>query len=145
MVSDGEGSVDMEQVRPDEGNAHDKVNAHDTVNAQDTVDEDREPTPGDLLRSLPAEAETRGTRFVSAQAMQARLFSIYDAAAAAEDALAMVQQQLTLTLNRSYYEADEIKSMAEQLDALLTLDDVDLSEVDPNEVGLTEDGLVSEE
>jgi hypothetical protein len=113
-------------------------------NPQDVADEDREPTPGDLLRSLPAEAETRGTRFVSAQAMQARLFSIYDAATAAEDALAMVQQQLTLTLNRSYYEADEIKSMAEELDALLTLDDVDLSEVDPSEVGLTEDDLVSE-
>ncbi|HEY6623647.1 MAG TPA: hypothetical protein VIX85_07440 [Acidimicrobiales bacterium] len=114
-------------------------------NPQDVTHEDREPTPGDLLRSLPAEAETRGTRFVSAQAMQARLFSIYDAAAAAEDALAMVQQQLTLTLNRSYYEADEITSMAEELDALLTLDDVDLSEVDPSEVGLTEDDLVSEE
>ena len=114
-------------------------------NAEDVTHEDRELTPGDLLRSLPAEAETRGTRFVSAQAMQARLFSIYDAAAAAEDALAMVQQQLTLTLNRSYYEADEITSMAEELDALLTLDDVDLSEVDPNEVGLTEDDLVSEE
>jgi hypothetical protein len=108
------------------------------------VSEDREPTPGDLLRSLPAEAETRGTRYVSAQAMQARLFSIYDAAAAAEDALAMVQQQLTLTLDRSYYEADEIKSMAEQLDSLLTLDDVDLAAVDPAEVGLTEDDLVSE-
>jgi hypothetical protein len=111
----------------------------------DEVSEDREPTPGDLLRSLPAEAETRGTRFVSAQAMQARLFSIYDAAAAAEDALAMVQQQLTLTLDRSYYEADEIANMAEQLDSLLTLDDVDLTHVDPAEVGLTEDDLVSEE
>jgi hypothetical protein len=76
--------------------------------------------------------------------MQARLFSIYDAAAAAEDALAMVQQQLTLTLDRSYYEADEIKSMAAQLDSLLTLDDVDLAAVDPAEVGLTEDDLVSE-
>ncbi|MGA8369958.1 MAG: hypothetical protein WB765_07485 [Acidimicrobiales bacterium] len=123
----------MEQLSTEQGNA------------EDVAREDREPTPGDLLRSLPAEAETRGTRFVSAQAMQARLFSIYDAAAAAEDALAMVQQQLTLTLNRSYYEADEITSMAEELDALLTLDDVDLSEVDPSEVGLTEDDLVSEE
>jgi hypothetical protein len=109
------------------------------------VSEDREPTPGDLLRSLPAEAETRGTRYVSAQAMQARLFSIYDAAAAAEDALAMVQQQLTLTLDRSYYEADEIKNMAEQLDSLLTLDDVALADADLAEVGLTEDDLVSEE
>ena len=79
-------------------------------------------TPGDALRSLPAEAADRGTRFVSAQAMQARLFSVYDAAAAAEDALALVQSQLTLTLNRSYYEADEIEQMAAQLDSLLSLD-----------------------
>ena len=48
--------------------------------------------------------------------MQAKLFSVYDAAAAAEDALALVQQQLTLTLNRNYYEADEIESMAAELD-----------------------------
>ena len=82
-------------------------------------------TPGDALRALPAEAAGRGTRFVSAQAMQARLFSVYDAAAAAEDALALVQNQLTLTLNRSYYEADEIEQMAQQLDALLALDTVE--------------------
>ena len=47
--------------------------------------------------------------------------------AAAEDALALVQQQLTLTLDRSYYEADEIESMASQLDYLLTLDTLDPS------------------
>ena len=82
-------------------------------------------TPGDALRALPAEAADRGTRFVSAQAMQARLFSVYDAAAAAEDALALVQDQLTLTLNRSYYEADEIEQMAQQLDDLLALDTVE--------------------
>ncbi|HVC66912.1 MAG TPA: hypothetical protein VND44_04905 [Acidimicrobiales bacterium] len=82
-------------------------------------------TPGDALRALPAEAAGRGTRFVSAQAMQARLFSVYDAAAAAEDALALVQDQLTLTLNRSYYEADEIAQMADQLDSLLSLDTVE--------------------
>ena len=76
-------------------------------------------TPGDALRALPAEAEQRGTRFVSAQAMQARLFSVYDAASAAEDALALVQSQLTLTLNRSYYDADEVEAMASQLDTLL--------------------------
>jgi hypothetical protein len=108
---------------------------------QDSAVEDKNPTPGDLLRSLPAEAEDRGTRYVSAQAMQARLFSVYDAAAAAEEALAMVQQQLTLTLNRSYYEADEIKSLAEQLDSLLALDSVDLTEA----VDLSGDELVSEE
>jgi hypothetical protein len=82
-------------------------------------------TPGDALRALPAEAAGRGTRFVSAQAMQARLFSVYDAAAAAEDALALVQGQLTLTLNRSYYEAEEIEDMAAQLDSLLALDTVE--------------------
>jgi hypothetical protein len=86
----------------------------------------RTQTPGDLLRTLPTEAQQRGTRFVSAQAMQAKLFSVYDAAAAAEDALALVQQQLTLTLNRSYYEADEIESMAAQLDSLLALDSLEL-------------------
>jgi hypothetical protein len=82
-------------------------------------------TPGDALRALPVEAAGRGTRYVSAQAMQARLFSVYDAAAAAEDALSLVQDQLTLTLNRSYYEADEIEQMAAQLDTLLSLDTVE--------------------
>jgi len=93
------------------------------------------PTPGDVLRTLPSEAQQRGTRYVSAQAMQAKLFSVYDAAAAAEDALALVQQQLTLTLNRNYYEADEIESMAAELDALLVLESLEL----------TEDDLVSED
>jgi hypothetical protein len=99
---------------------------------------DAEPevtTPGDALRSLPAEAHERGTRFVSAQAMQARLFSVYDASAAAEDALSLVQKELTLTLDRSYYDAEEIEAMAAQLDSLLRLDSIDL----------TESTLVSEE
>jgi hypothetical protein len=94
------------------------------------MNEERNQTPGDQLRSLPTEAQERGTRFVSAQAMQARLFSVYDAAAAAEDALALVQQQLTLTLNRSYYEADEIESMADQLDSLLALESLGLTDED---------------
>ena len=100
---------------------------------------DRGPTPGDVLRTLPTEAQQRGTRFISAQAMQAKLFSVYDAAAAAEDALALVQHQLTLTLNRSYYDAEEIESMASQLDSLLALDTVDL-ELDQ----LNQGDLVSE-
>ena len=62
--------------------------------------------------------------------MQARLFSVYDAAAAAGDALALVQQQLTLTLNRGYYDPDEIETMADQLDSLLTMESLDLSEDD---------------
>jgi len=106
----------------------------------ETADEDRGPTPGDVLRTLPTEAQQRGTRFISAQAMQAKLFSIYDAAAAAEDALALVQQQLTLTLNRSYYDAEEIESMATQLDSLLALEAIDL-ELDQ----LDQDDLVSED
>ena len=88
-------------------------------------DDPRVATPGDLLRALPVEAEEKGTRFISAQAMQARLFSVYDAAAAAEEALTLVQQQLTLTLNRRYYDAEEIEAMAGQLDALLALDTAD--------------------
>jgi hypothetical protein len=105
------------------------------------------PSPGDVLRSLPVEAQERGTRFVSAQAMQAKLFSVYDAAAAAEDALALVQEQLTLTLDRRYYEADEIESMAAQLDYLLALDTLDISEEDlvPEGSGPAEDELVSED
>lgn len=98
----------------------------------------RTPTPGDVLRTLPTEAQQRGTRFISAQAMQAKLFSVYDAATAAEDALALVQQQLTLTLNRSYYDAEEIEKMASQLDSLLALDtlelDLDLEELDQGDL-----------
>ncbi len=111
-----EQTENVEQAEPRESNQM----------ATDPTDtEVREPTPGDVLRTLPTEAEQRGTRFISAQAMQAKLFSVYDAAAAAEDALALVQQQLTLTLNRSYYDADEIEKMASQLDALLALESID--------------------
>jgi len=83
-------------------------------------------TPGDRLRALPEEAERRGSQFVSAQAMQARLFSVYDAAAAAEEALELVQRHLTLTLGRHYYDADEIEQMAAELDSLLVPSDTDL-------------------
>jgi hypothetical protein len=114
---------------------------------EDDMSEDTIPTPGDRLRALPAEAQERGTRFVSAHAMQARLFSVYDAAAAAEDALALVQQQLTLTLNRSYYEADEIESMATELDSLLALESLELSveglELPEDTAGAYEDDIES--
>jgi hypothetical protein len=104
------------------------------------MSENTDLTPGDQLRTLPTEAQERGTRFVSAQAMQAKLFSVYDAAAAAEDALALVQEQLTLTLNRSYYEADEIETMARELDSMLALESIDLSGI-----ALDEGDLVSED
>ena len=77
--------------------------------------------------------------------MQARLFSVYDAAAAAEDALALVQQQLTLTLDRHYYEAEEIEEMAAQLDALLTLDRLELGDEDLVSEDLVSEDLVSED
>jgi hypothetical protein len=102
-------------------------------------------TPGDQLRALPDEAQRRGSQFVSAEAMQARLFSVYDAAAAAGDALALVQQQLTLTLDRHYYEAEEIEEMAAQLDALLTLDRLELGDEDLVSEDLVSEDLVSED
>ncbi len=118
------------------------MEVRDDVTDEQVGNDDRGPTPGDVLRTLPTEAQQRGTRFISAQAMQAKLFSVYDAAAAAEDALALVQQQLTLTLNRSYYDADEIESMASQLDSLLALESMDL-ELEELEQ-LDRDDLVSE-
>jgi len=92
---------------------------HDAVESVDLPSTVGGGTPGDALRALPVEAQQRGSRYVSAQAMQARLFSVYDAAASAEDALALVQSQLTLTLNRSYYEPEEIEATAAELDSLL--------------------------
>ena len=122
------------------------VETEETVSTplDEATNEDRGPTPGDVLRTLPTEAEQRGTRFISAQAMQAKLFSVYDAAAAAEGALALVQQQLTVTLNRSYYDADEIESMAAQLDSLLALETIDLELDQLDQLDqLDEDDLVS--
>ena len=127
----------MDQNERDQGQTE-IVGTEETVSSplDGATPGDRGPTPGDVLRTLPTEAEQRGTRFISAQAMQAKLFSVYDAAAAAEDALALVQQQLTLTLNRSYYDADEIESMAAQLDALLALEaiDLELDQVDQDDL-----------
>ena len=128
------GDMDMEQVNAgDNAGEVEGQDVNEDVNGSTEAVEPTEldtATPGDLLRALPAEAQKRGSKFVSAQAMQARLFSVYDAAAAAEDALALVQQQLTLTLNRGYYGPDEIESMADQLDSLLALESLDLSEGD---------------
>ena len=133
----------MDHIAEDREQAQ-KRDAEETVGnrPEGEAGEGRGPTPGDVLRTLPTEAQQRGTRFISAQAMQAKLFSVYDAAAAAEDALALVQQQLTLTLNRSYYDAEEIESMAAQLDSLLALETIDL-ELDQLDQ-LDHDDLVSE-
>lgn len=56
---------------------------------------------------------------VSAQAMQAKLFTVYDDAAAAPEALALVQRHLGLTLDRTWYSAEEVGRLADELDLLL--------------------------
>ncbi len=118
--------IEQEPMHQEQTEQVEQMEAREAGQVPEAATQDRTPTPGDVLRTLPTEAQRRGTRFVSAQAMQAKLFSVYDAAAAAEDALALVQQQLTLTLDRSYYDAEEIESMATQLDSLLALDTIDL-------------------
>lgn len=129
QVESSGGVSTMDEVNSSEMAEEETIGQPRDVPSGDAPD-GRGQTPGDVLRTLPSEAEQRGTRFVSAQAMQAKLFSVYDAAAAAEAALALVQEQLTLTLNRNYYEADEIEQMAAQLDSLLQLETLDLQEED---------------
>jgi len=82
----------------------------------------REGTPAERIRSLLDEAELRGAPMVSAQAMQAKLFTVYDDASAVPDALALVQRHLGLTLDRTWYSADEVERLAGELDMLLSLD-----------------------
>jgi hypothetical protein len=71
------------------------------------------------IRSLWAESEQRGAPMVSAESMQARLFAIYDEAARVPEALELVQHQLQLTLERTWYNLEEIEKLADQLDWLL--------------------------
>jgi len=82
----------------------------------------RNGTPAERIRSLLDEAELRGAPMVSAQAMQAKLFTVYDDASAVPDALALVQRHLGLTLDRTWYSADEVERLAGELDMLLSLD-----------------------
>jgi hypothetical protein len=71
------------------------------------------------IRSLNAEAEERGAPMASAEAMQARLFEIYDEALTHPEALELIQRHLQLTLARTWYSADEVVALADQLDWLL--------------------------
>lgn len=82
-----------------------------------------EPTgrPADRIRAAVGESAARGAPMVSAQLMQAKLFSVYDDAAAVPEALALVQQQLRLTLDRTWYSAHEVEDLADQLDWMLGL------------------------
>ena len=74
-----------------------------------------------MLRAALDDAAARGAPMVSAQAMQARLFQVYDAASAAPEALALVQRHLRLTLDRTWYSPHEVDDLADQLDWLLGL------------------------
>jgi hypothetical protein len=76
---------------------------------------------GDRIRALVAESVARGAPMISAQAVQSRLFTVYDDASAVPEALALVQRHLGLTLDRNWYSAQEIDSLAEQLDQLLAV------------------------
>jgi hypothetical protein len=91
-------------------------------------------TPGDHIRALVAEAGVRGAPMVSSQAMQARLFRIYDAVSASAEALALVQRHLGLTLDRTWYSAEEIDGLADELDRLMGLVAVD-AELEAAEAG----------
>jgi len=77
--------------------------------------------PADRIRQAIEESEARGAPMVSAPIMQARLFSVYDDARAEPEALALVQRHLQLTLERSWYSAQEVEELADQLDWLLGL------------------------
>jgi hypothetical protein len=93
-----------------------------------------ESSPANRLRALIAETEARGAPMVSSQSLQRRLFEIYDAASAVPEALALVQHNLGLTLDRTWYNSAEIEALADQIEWLL---DREL-EVVPDTV---EDGL----
>lgn len=78
-------------------------------------------SPGDQLRSLIEEATLRGSPVVSALAMQWRLFRIYDAVSVVPDALALVQRQLGLTLDRNWYSTADIVALADEIDRCMSL------------------------
>jgi hypothetical protein len=76
-------------------------------------------TPADLIRGLATESAMRGAPMVSANAMQTKLFRIYDAVSDVPDALALVQRHLGLTLDRNWYSTEEIHTLADQLDQMM--------------------------
>jgi hypothetical protein len=78
-----------------------------------------ESSPAGRLRALIAETEVRGAPMVSSQSLQNRLFEIYDAASAVPEALALVQHNLALTLERTWYTSAEIEALADQIEWLL--------------------------
>jgi len=90
---------------------------------------------GDRVRDLVAESVARGAPMISAQAVQARLFAVYDDASTVPGALVLVQRHLGLTLDRNWYSAQEIESLAGQLDELLTASPLAVGAGESGEVG----------
>ncbi|MDA8357549.1 MAG: hypothetical protein M0Z95_14925 [Actinomycetota bacterium] len=76
-------------------------------------------SPGARIRALVDESIRRGAPMVSAQAVQARLFAVYDDVSSVPEALALLQRHLGLTLDRNWYSSAEIEALAQQLDALM--------------------------
>jgi hypothetical protein len=74
------------------------------------------------VRSLVVEASDRGAGTVSAEALQSRLFEIYDEVLTSPEALELVQQHLRRTLDRTWYGADEVAALADQIDWFLTVE-----------------------
>lgn len=95
----------------------------------DTVEEAAPEVSGPAhhLRALVDETAARGAPMVSSQALQRRLFEVYDAASAVPEALSLVQHNLGLTLDRTWYSAVEVGTLADQIDHLLAQGTVQVS------------------
>jgi len=69
QVNQVNAEVDAEQVNSEPIAAGEEEGGQMERGAVNRANSERQdPTPGDVLRTLPTEAERRGTRFVSAQA-----------------------------------------------------------------------------
>ena len=68
------------------------------------------------IRHLVPEAKERGSSTVSANAMQARLFDIYDEVSDRPEVLTLVQSQLTLPLERTLFTAEQVDALADSID-----------------------------
>lgn len=102
--------------------------------------------PADRIREAIEESAARGAPMVSAQIMQAKLFSVYDDARAEPEALALVQRHLQLTLERSWYSAKEVEELADQLDWMLGLASAvtELGEADADADGVEPEAAIAE-
>lgn len=89
--------------------------------------------PAEPLRVLVTETEARGAPMVSSEGLQRRLFEVYDVASTVPEALALVQRNLGLTLDRTWYSAAEVHALADQIDALLAAGPA--VQVDPEPAG----------